>query len=62
MEHIALAWHWKKGVISPIVGATKISHLDRAVKALDIELSDSDVIYLEELYRAHEVILTKVEN
>ncbi len=62
MAHIALAWHWKKGVISPIVGATKISHLDRAVKALDIELSDSDVIYLEELYRAHEVILTKVEN
>ena len=49
-------------MISPIVGATKIYHLDGAVKALDIELSDSDVIYLEELYRAHEVILTKVEN
>lgn len=38
MAHIALAWHWKKGVASPIVGATKISHLDGAMKALDLEV------------------------
>lgn len=56
MTRIALAWHWKKGVTAPIVGATKISHFDDAVKAADLELSDDDVSYLEELYRPHEVV------
>lgn len=56
MTQIALAWHWKKGVTAPIVGATKISHFDDAVKAVDVELSEDDVNYLEELYRPHEVV------
>lgn len=56
MTQIALAWHWKKGVAAPIVGATKISHFDDAVRAVDLELSDEDVVYLEELYRPHEVV------
>lgn len=56
MTQIALAWHWKKGVTAPIVGATKIAHFDDAVKAVDLELSDEDVSYLEEQYRPHEVV------
>lgn len=56
MTQIALAWHWKKGVTAPIVGATKIAHFDDAVKAVDLELSDDDVSYLEERYRPHEVV------
>ena len=56
MTQIALAWHWKKGVTAPIVGATKIAHFDDAVKAVDLELSDEDVNYLEECYRPHEVV------
>lgn len=51
---IALAWllH-KSGVTAPIVGATKVEHLDDAVAALDLTLSDMELYRLEELYRAH---------
>ena len=31
MSEVALAWHYKKGVTAPIVGATKVSHFDQAV-------------------------------
>lgn len=55
MSEIALAWHWKKGVASPIIGATKPSYLDDAVGALAINLTVDDVQYLEELYVPHAV-------
>lgn len=47
MAQISLAWLYKKGVASPIVGATKINHFEDAVKAIDLNLSDDDCKYLE---------------
>ena len=56
MTQVALAWHYAKGVAAPIVGATKIHHFDDAVKAVDLELSQEDTAYLEELYMPHELV------
>lgn len=56
MSEIALGWHFKKGVAAPIVGATKVPHFDQAVKAVDLELNDEDVNYLEEAYVPHELV------
>ncbi len=53
---IALAWMLTKPVVtSPIIGATKMKHLDDAVAALDVKLSADEVAYLEELYIPHNV-------
>ena len=56
MSEIALAWLFAKGVAAPIVGATKIPHFDAAVRSVDLELSADEILFLEEPYRAHEVI------
>ena len=51
---IALAWMLNKPwITSPIVGATKMAHIDDAVAALDIELSDDEIAFLEEPYKPH---------
>lgn len=54
---IALAWllH-KQGVDAPIIGATKMSHLEDAVAAVDIDLSDEEIMELEAPYRPHPVL------
>ena len=52
MTEVALAWLLTK-VTSPIVGATKISHVEGAVKALDLKLSSEEIKELEELYEPH---------
>jgi aryl-alcohol dehydrogenase-like predicted oxidoreductase len=51
MAQIALSWllH-KEWVDAPIVGTTSIEHLEDAVEAVDISLSDSDIEWLEEPY------------
>ncbi len=56
MSQIALAWHWKKNVASPIIGATKAGYLTEAAEALNINLTDEDVKYLDELYVPHSVV------
>lgn len=56
MSQIALAWHWAKGVASPIIGATKPSYLDDAVGAFSVKLSDEDISYLEEPYLPHRIV------
>ncbi|HWR24098.1 MAG TPA: aldo/keto reductase, partial [Feifaniaceae bacterium] len=56
MTQIAIAWHTAKGMTAPIIGVTKIKHLDDAVGALDISLSAEDIAYLEELYQPHKVV------
>lgn len=56
MSQIAIAWQYAKGVASPIIGATKLQYIDDAVGALEIELSQEDVAYLEELYVPHPII------
>ncbi len=51
MAQIALAWHLHKEVVtSVILGPTKERHLDQAVEALEIELSEEEMQHLEEPY------------
>ena len=51
MAQIALAWLFHKPwVDTPIVGTTSVEHLEDAVEALDIDLSDSDIAWLEAPY------------
>jgi aryl-alcohol dehydrogenase-like predicted oxidoreductase len=53
---IALAWLMSRpAVTAPIIGATKLGHLDDAIAAVEIELSDEEVAALEAPYRAHPV-------
>ncbi|MFB6091842.1 MAG: aldo/keto reductase [Haloquadratum sp.] len=52
MAQIGLAWLFSKDTVdAPIVGTTSVEHLEDAVEALSIDLSDSEVEYLEEPYR-----------
>ena len=54
---VALAWMLgKEGITAPIIGATKPHHIDDAVKALDIHLSDAQIKRLEEPYQPHPVL------
>ncbi len=54
---IALAWLLQKQpVVAPIVGATKTAHLDDAVGALSVQLTQEEVAYLEAPYRPHSVV------
>jgi aryl-alcohol dehydrogenase-like predicted oxidoreductase len=51
---IAMAWVLgKPAVASPIVGATKATHLEDAIAALPVKLSDEEVTRLEEVYQPH---------
>lgn len=53
---IALAWMLHKPfVTAPILGASQVAHITDAIKAVDIELSDTEIDYLEELYEPHEI-------
>ena len=55
--HIALAWLLQKEpVTAPIIGATKISHLEDAIGALSVKLTREDVTYLEEPYVPHRIV------
>jgi 1-deoxyxylulose-5-phosphate synthase len=54
---VALAWLLAKpGVTAPIVGASKLQHLEEALKALALELTDEEIKALEEPYRPHRVL------
>ena len=54
---IALAWMLHKpGITSPIIGATKPHHLDEAVSALEVHLTEDEIKYLEEPYQPHPVL------
>ncbi|MER5388188.1 aldo/keto reductase [Saccharopolyspora sp. NPDC002686] len=51
---LALAWLLRKPVVSaPIVGATKVTHLQDAIAAVDVTLDDEEAQYLEEAYAPH---------
>ena len=55
--HIALAWLLQKEPVSaPIIGATKITHLEEAVGALSVKLTLEEVAYLEEPYVPHRIV------
>ncbi len=56
MAQISIAWLLHKETVdAPIIGTTSIEHLEDAVEALDISLSDSDIDYLEEPYASVEI-------
>ena len=53
---VALAWLLHKPVITaPIVGATKLEHLDDALGSLEVKLSSEEIAALEEPYAPHAV-------
>lgn len=55
--NIALGWVLQKNpVAAPIIGATKMKHIETAVGAVDFKLSEEDVRYLEEPYVPHQVV------
>jgi aryl-alcohol dehydrogenase (NADP+) len=54
---VALAWLLQRpGISAPIVGASKMHHLEEAAAAVDIRLSEEECKSLEELYRPHPVL------
>lgn len=55
MSEISLAWLLSK-VTSPVVGASKLSQIDTAIKAVDLKLNKEDIDYLEELYTPHKLV------
>lgn len=55
MTEISLAWLLTK-VTSPVVGATKLHHIDGAVKAAELVLTEDEIVYLEEPYVPHNLV------
>jgi 1-deoxyxylulose-5-phosphate synthase len=49
-NQIALSWLLKKGITSPIIGTSKVDHLEEMVESINVKLSDEDTKYLEEPY------------
>ena len=57
MVQISLAWLMQKEPVTiPIIGSTKLSHLESAVPAVSVELSQEEINFLEEPYIPHEVV------
>ena len=61
MTEISLAWLLTK-VTSPVVGATKLHHVEGAAKAVDLVLSDAELAYLEEPYVPHALVGVMAQN
>ena len=56
-SQMALAWILSKPYVhSPTIGATKMDHLDQAISALDIKLSDEEIKRLEEPYKPQPIL------
>jgi aryl-alcohol dehydrogenase-like predicted oxidoreductase len=53
---LALAWLLHKGITAPIVGPTRVEHVDEAVHALEVKLSSDDIARLEQPYKPHQVM------
>lgn len=61
MTEISLAWLLTK-VTAPVVGATRLSHVEGMAKAADLSLSDEEVRYLEEPYVPHALVGVMAQN
>ena len=61
MTEISLAWLLTK-VAAPVVGATKLHHIEGALKAVDIELTDDEISYLEQPYVPHPLAGVMAQN
>jgi len=49
-NQVALAWLLRKGVTSPIVGTSKVQHLEEMVESVNVKITDEEARYLEEPY------------
>ncbi|MFV0394444.1 MAG: aldo/keto reductase [Coprobacillaceae bacterium] len=56
MTQVSLAYLLEKGVTAPIIGASKIKYIDDACGTFNIQLSEEDIEYLEELYVPHNIV------
>lgn len=61
MTEVSLAWLLTK-VTSPVVGATKFHHIEGAAKAVDLELTDEEISYLEAPYVPHPLAGVMAQN
>lgn len=56
-SQVALAWILSKAYITaPIIGASKLEHLDQSIAALEVKLAPEEIKHLEELYLPHPVL------
>ncbi len=63
MAEVALAWVCsKESICCPIIGAGSVSQVENNIKALDLELSPSEIETLDQLYRPRDVINDHVPN
>ena len=56
MTQVTFAWHFAKGIASPVVGATKEKYLDDAAGAFDVRLTGEDIAAIDEFYSPHAVV------
>lgn len=56
MTQITFAWHFAKGIASPIIGATKEKYLDDAVGAFEVKLTQEDIASIDECYVPHKIV------
>ena len=61
MTEISLAWLLTK-VTSPVVGTTKLHHIEGAAKATELTLSAEEIFYLEESYAPHSLVGVMAQN
>ena len=61
MTEVSLAWLLTK-VTAPVVGATKFHHIEGAAKAVDLELTDEEISYLEAPYVPHPLAGVMAQN
>jgi len=54
-SQVSLAWLLKKGYV-PVIGSTKITHLEDSVGSIGIELSHDEIAFLEEPYVPHKIV------
>lgn len=61
MTEISLAWLLTK-VTAPVVGATKLHHIEGAAKATELELTPEEICWLEEEYVPHKLVGVMAQN
>lgn len=61
MTEISLAWLLTR-VTAPVVGATKLHHIEGAARAVELVLTDEEVAYLEEPYVPHNLVGVMAQN
>ncbi len=61
MTEISLAWLLTK-VTAPVVGATKLHHMEGAAKATELKLTEQETAYLEEPYVPHKLVGVMAQN